>query len=274
VCRGARRGIGKVIMRGVVNMRRINMWVICRKESFISPIVAVLFFITLLFFTDGAVLGMDAVLSHGDRLEILEAAKPFTEEDNILSKGADWISPTEWGADAKVKSESSVEVEVITAAQSVGAERTDLSAKLLIASEYLRGGNYYSAIKVYRRLLAKEPRSYRIMNELAFLYIKLQRWEEAMDFSSRGLEIEAEYAPLLINAGIASIELGRPEDGESFFLRAFHGKGEERLAAQNLALLYESRYERVKAARYYAILERLGLSAGRRGLRRPAAGRR
>lgn len=143
------------------------------------------------------------------------------------------------------------------------AEKIDVRAELYAASAYVSGGDYYSAIKVYRDILGARPRSYRVMNQIAFLYIKLREWGRATDFISRGLELRHDHVPLLINAGIVSAELGNYDDGEKFLLKALAGEGGDRLVLQNLTALYEVRGDKAAALKYNAILKKLGERRGR-----------
>jgi len=224
--------------------------------------------VVLFFCLNGRGVAAGLLISHGDRGAYFKKAEPQKGAGDMPLKGQGREA-------ARPSPPSSVGPPPPTLTLKVkdAVERGEIDERGKLhraASSYVRGGDYYSAIKVYKKILSVKGQDYRVMNQVAVLYMRLHEWEDAMDFITQGLGIRGGYAPLLINAGIVSVELGRSEAGEIFLQKALLGEGSERLAFLNLAILYEARGDKTNALKYYVILNRLGDNEGRKGIKRIA----
>ncbi len=147
-----------------------------------------------------------------------------------------------------------------------------LDLYLAIKSE--QAGAYQDAIGYYEKVLAGEPDNYKVMNNLALLYLKLNLLKKAEGYLERAVELKHDYLPALINAGIVFAREEKYHEAERAFLKALSLAETDREALLNIAILYEKQGFSDKAGAYYSRLKALGDSEGESGLERINRGAR
>lgn len=138
------------------------------------------------------------------------------------------------------------------------------------ARDYELNGDLPKAVQTYERVLEMEPRNYRAMNNIASLYIRMDRTKEALGYLEGSVRLRGDYVPALINLGIIKARAGNAAEAEGSFLKALSFDGSNRAALFNIAVLYENSLRYDKAREYYRRLELLGDTEGTNGLKRLA----
>lgn len=147
-------------------------------------------------------------------------------------------------------------------------DTSEKDINLYMASNYEARGDYSNAISSYKKVLSIEPRNYRVMNNIASIFIKLNSNEEAKSYLQMALNIRNDYVPGLINMGIVLARLGETRNAEDKLLQAITLEPNNREALLNLAILYEREGNYERAHHYYLRLKQLGDPRGESGLER------
>ncbi|MBI5588108.1 MAG: tetratricopeptide repeat protein [Deltaproteobacteria bacterium] len=138
------------------------------------------------------------------------------------------------------------------------------------ARSYELNGDLPKAVQTYEKVIEMEPLNYRAMNNIASLYIRMDRTKEALGYLEGSVRLKGDYVPALINLGIIQAKAGKAAEAESSFLKALSFDGSNRAALFNIAVLYENALRYDKAREYYRKLELLGDTEGTNGLKRLA----
>ena len=104
--------------------------------------------------------------------------------------------------------------------------------------EYLTiKGNYSSAIKVYLEILKTNPNDFRALNNLAFLYLKLNKAATSIQYYLRAIEINRDEVAL---NGLASVYLLNKNyhDAQKIYLEVLQKSPSNLNAILNIANLY------------------------------------
>ncbi len=147
-------------------------------------------------------------------------------------------------------------------------DTSEKDAYIYMARNYELKKDYSNALSSYKRVLNIEPKNYRIMNNIAYIFLQLNSFEEAMGYLQMAINVENNYVPALINMGIVHARLGRPSEAEGYLSRAVILEPYNKHALFNIAFFYEGQGNYDRAQDYYLRLQRLGDTEGSLGLER------
>jgi Flp pilus assembly protein TadD len=196
----------------------------------------------------------------GDLKVIAQAAPPEQKKDSsipsrekkAIQKYAHKSAPEASGRVQEMKREKAVAVDHAEPANTSGSmTRQDKDMNLYMARTYEVQKNYRQALMHYRKVLAKEPNNYVVMNNIASMLIYLGSYEEAIGHAQKALNVRRGYVFSLINLGISYGCLGKHSESESYFGKALAVEPTNHHALLNLGLLYEKQNAFEQAARYY-----------------------
>ncbi len=131
-----------------------------------------------------------------------------------------------------------------------------------------RAGDYPRALAAYREALEIDSTNYAVYSRIAYIYIRLNRPDEALRHAEMALSIKKDYAPALVNLGIAHAKLGNYNAAETYLSQAVEISSDNESALFNLALLMEKAGRLQKASVYYKQLMQYGNVQGTLGLAR------
>jgi tetratricopeptide (TPR) repeat protein len=154
---------------------------------------------------------------------------------------------------------------------SLKTEHIDIAKRdsyLYSAGEMEKEGNYAAALSLYKKALEIDPDNLVLINNVAYMYLKLNLLEESIEYSRAALDRYDEYTPALINLGIAYAETGDVSSAENYLDRAFRLEPENEAVLLNLAILNEKQGDYSQAKEYYTRLIGLGNVEGSLGLAR------
>lgn len=132
------------------------------------------------------------------------------------------------------------------------------AAFLYAARKYERDNDYLHALSNYRKALELDADNFRVMNNIAFIYLKLDLPDEAMAYARKALERNGDYVPALMNMAIAYARSGKYDDAERSFNDAADLDPDNQTLLLNRALLHERQENFSKAFDLYSRLGRLG----------------
>ncbi|HEY8549421.1 MAG TPA: tetratricopeptide repeat protein [Vicinamibacterales bacterium] len=167
--------------------------------------------------TDGAAPSIDQAIAH------LERARPGRLYDSALhlTLGRLYLARRDW--------QKAVDVLFYVVDRDPGA----LDARYLLAQAYDGQGRRDAAIENLRAVLEQEPRFFRALLDLADLYVRERRWDEAAEAYERAsseypdnVDLKLRHAAALANAGndtaarelLEAVEKTRPDDARVAFL--------------------------------------------------------
>ncbi len=136
------------------------------------------------------------------------------------------------------------------------------------ANTFELNGNYEEAIEYYERALKIDPSDYRVMNQIAYLYIKLGIPDRAIEYIERLKKFRSDYVPSMINLSVALMMKAEHAEAERVLLDVIRVEPFNKTALFNLAILYENKGRLEEAEGYYRRLLSTGDSRGRVGLKR------
>jgi hypothetical protein len=149
-----------------------------------------------------------------------------------------------------------------------GSEKKDMYLYAARASESSK--DYKEALSNYTKALDFDPGNYFILNNIAGIMLLMGRYNDALLYARNAFNIRADYAPSLINMGIASVKLNNTADGERYLSRALTLDPSNKTSLLNLALLHEKNVEYERAYSSFYKLAELGDVQGYLGLARIA----
>jgi tetratricopeptide (TPR) repeat protein len=141
---------------------------------------------------------------------------------------------------------------------------------LYTARTYESKKDYHQALLNYKKAMEFDPGNYIIMNNISSVLIHLGSFEESIKYAKNVLTIKKDYAPSLINIGIAYIRLNNPSEGEACLSKALSIEPSNSFALLNLGLLYEKRGDNDRAYSYFSKLSEMGNIQGYLGIARIA----
>jgi len=141
-------------------------------------------------------------------------------------------------------------------------------ALLYKAREFEMKQDYSSALGIYKEVLEMESDNVMVLNNVAYIYLKLGLVQESIQYARMAEELDVDYTPALINLGIAYAESSNVTAAEYYLDRAFKLEPDNKNAIFNLALLNETKQNYSGAAGYFTKLIKLGDTAGTLGLAR------
>ena len=135
-------------------------------------------------------------------------------------------------------------------------------ALLYRARKHEMNNNYADALNSYKKALDLDRKNIAILNNIAYMYLQLNLFEDAAAFSSKALEINRDHVPSLINLAIAQARSGNYTDAYSNLDRANKLEPASKSVILNLAILNERQGNDSVALEYYSRLSNLGNSEG------------
>ncbi|MFN3739382.1 MAG: tetratricopeptide repeat protein [Thermodesulfovibrionales bacterium] len=136
------------------------------------------------------------------------------------------------------------------------------------ANTFESNGHYEEAIEYYERALKIDPSDYRVMNQIAYLYIKLGVPDRAIEYIDRLKKFRSDYVPSMINLSVALMMKAEYEEAEMVLLEVLGIEPFNKTALFNLAILYENKGRFEEAEGYYKRLLSTGDLRGKEGLKR------
>lgn len=135
-------------------------------------------------------------------------------------------------------------------------------AFLYRARKHEMNNNYAGALNSYKKALNLDRKNIAIMNNIAYIYLQLNLFEDATTFSSNALELNRDHVPSLINLAIAQARFGNYTDAYSYLDRAVKLEPDSKAVILNLAILNERQGNDSVALGYYSRLSNLGNTEG------------
>ncbi len=184
------------------------------------------------------------------------------------------IPPKKLRPKVSIPDSASVETKNIAKKTALAIEETrdmDIAvrdAMLYKARKFEMKHDYSSALGTYKNVLKMDSDNVTVLNNIAYIYLKLGLVQESMQYALMAVELDVDYNPALINLGIAYAKSGNVSAAENYLNRAFKREPDNKNAILNLALLHEKKQNYSGAASYFSKLIKLGDSAGTFGLAR------
>jgi Flp pilus assembly protein TadD len=151
-------------------------------------------------------------------------------------------------------------------------EKTEIAEKidayLYSAKSHELRGDYTGALSDYRKILKLDRNNYTVMNNMAYIFLKLGMLQESIHYSKRAVALQHDYVPGLVNLAIAYATAGNREMSETYLLKALTVEPANKNILSNLAILYERDMDLQKASLYFSRLAKLGDVNGILGLAR------
>jgi len=100
-------------------------------------------------------------------------------------------------------------------------------------------GDPNAALENYLKALELRPKDPDILNRVAYMYLKLGRAGDSLEYSEKAAALRPGFTSALVNAGIACMAMGSPELARGYLVRAVEAEPANRNALLNLGLAYE-----------------------------------
>lgn len=176
--------------------------------------------------------------------------------ENPLKTAKSPIRETEYEFKAKVtRTPANVKPSLVETLSSEKAQqKINKDVYLFAARTHEAKGEFKQAIDHYLKALELDPTNYVVMNNISGVYLHLKLFSEALSYAGKALGVKTNYAPSLINAGIAHVSQGNLTEGEGFLAKAVTLDPSNRVALFNLAVLCEKQgsYDRA-FEKYYKL---------------------
>ncbi|MCX7793028.1 MAG: tetratricopeptide repeat protein [Thermodesulfovibrionales bacterium] len=147
-------------------------------------------------------------------------------------------------------------------------EASDRRELLYRANSLEQRGEYEKAIEYYEQILKTDPSDHRILNQIAYLYIKLRLPDSAIHYAQRIRELRPGYVPGMINHSVALIMKGEYKEAEKVLVEIISIEPYNKTALYNLALILEKEERLGEAEEFYKRLSSAGDIRGNEGLKR------
>lgn len=121
--------------------------------------------------------------------------------------------------------------------------------RIALASQQL--GNFRSAEKGYRAVLALDPDHIEALTNLSAIMIRKRRFSEAEPVLGRLLSVDPDNAKALVNLGNIMLQSGDAAKAKAYFNRALQRDPDELTALVNLAYLASREDARTEAEGFY-----------------------
>jgi Tfp pilus assembly protein PilF len=131
-------------------------------------------------------------------------------------------------------------------------------ALLYTARKHELNNNYADALNNYKKALDLDRKNIAIINNIAYMYLQLNLFEDAAAFSNKALEINRDHVPSLINLAIAQARSENYTDAYSHLDRAIKLEPASKSVILNFAILNERQGNDSVALEYYSRLSNLG----------------
>lgn len=199
---------------------------------------------------------------------INKGQKDVKGRDRSISQDVSLHTHEEGMAKTSVSTTSSPSISSTTYAPNVVNNEKLRTELLYRANTYERDGQYHEAVRFYEEVLKIQSDDYRIMNQIAYLYIKLGIPGRAIEYAEKAIMIKPDYIPAMINLAVALMLKGEAVHAEKLLLRVLDLEPLNKTAIYNMAILYENTKRFGMAEEYYKKLFSLGEIKGKEGLER------
>lgn len=109
---------------------------------------------------------------------------------------------------------------------------------LNVAAQFYLGGDYESAEKMYRRVLAQDPRHPYVLHNLGAIYYQTEQMDLALEFVSRAIDTEPKDPNFYSTRGAILLEKLKFHEALSDFKKALELKPDFADALNNMAIVY------------------------------------
>ena len=134
----------------------------------------------------------------------------------------------------------------------------EAASYIYTAMQYEEQMKYSDALTEYRKALNYKPESSYILNNISYLYLRMELHESALEFAEKALGIDDSYVPAMVNAALSLAGLNRYEKAEHHLKNALASEPHNRNALYNLGLLYENQKKYDDALTMYQNLVKAG----------------
>ncbi len=148
------------------------------------------------------------------------------------------------------------------------ADTHGMDAYLYRAREYDMKGDYSKALTNYKRALEMDRGNYAVINNIAYIYLRLNLIDESITYSRMAVDINRDNPAALINLGIAYAKSGDMISAQEYLNKAFMLEPDNQDVVLNLAILHERQDQLQEASEYFSRLIKLGNMNGPLGLAR------
>lgn len=101
-------------------------------------------------------------------------------------------------------------------ALAVDPENEEISYNLALTFQQL--GNYEQALEEYKRMLTFAPQNKYALHNIGYIYLVFeQKFDEAVAFFTKAIEVDPEFVHAICNRGVAFEELGQYENAAQDF---------------------------------------------------------
>ena len=161
---------------------------------------------------------------------------------------------------APVKKKTQKKVKSKSPNKKIKAAKRD--ALLYSSRKHEMNNNYAEALNNYKKALDLDRKNISIINNIAYMYLQLNLFEDAAAFSNKALEINRDHIPSLVNLAIAQARSGNYTDAYSYLDRAIKLEPASKSVILNLAILNERQGNDSVALEYYSRLSNLANTEG------------
>ncbi len=120
-----------------------------------------------------------------------------------------------------------------------------------------KNGDLGRAERYYRQALQQDREHLESLINLSALYIREERYGDALPLLDRIEQIDPGNAKALVNRGLIAMYRGKKEQAEAFFKKALHNSPTEETALVNLAYIAQQNGQVAQAEHYYQRLLRI-----------------
>jgi Tfp pilus assembly protein PilF len=152
----------------------------------------------------------------------------------------------------------------------VAKHRAEKDELLYAARSHEAAREYDEALDLYKKALDLDRQNHVLLNNIAGILLAKGAFKEAAGYARTSLDVNGNYVPSLINLGIASVRLGKAEEGKAALFKAVLLQPSNTQALMNLAVLLEGRADYEEARHYYSRLAAAKDSQGYIGIARVA----
>jgi len=157
------------------------------------------------------------------------------------------------------------EISELSSFITISRPQTDL---LYRANTCEERGDYGCAIKIYEDVLKIDSGNFRLLNHIAYLYIRLGEPDRAIEYINKLKGLKPDYIPSMINLSVALMMKREYMEAERILLEAFALEPYNRTVLLNIAILYENIGRFDDAIEFYKRLLSLGDRRAIEALRR------